>query len=197
MILIQAYVTQGKPHMRLGNKGMVYLSPEFLDIYKATVEEAKKSGMQVIMYDDYAFPTGTVAGQFYQKFPQLMASRLDKVEADRKGKGTMMITFPEGTVLGAVLMNQGDKSLKDVSDQVQGKMLNIPVAEGDWKLMGFYLNHEEVLKIRNPGIINYIEKESVEKFLTISYDKFYDAVGEYFGTVIPMSFYDEPSLALA
>jgi hypothetical protein len=150
--------------------------------------------MQVIMYDDYAFPTGTVAGQFYQKFPQLMASRLDKVEADRKGKGTLMITFPEGTVLGAVLMNQGDKSLKDVSDQIQGKMLSIPVAQGDWKLMGFYLNHEAVLKIRNPGIINYIEMESVEKFLTISYDKFYDAVGEYFGTVIPMSFYDEPSL---
>jgi hypothetical protein len=192
--LDSAYVKQGKPHMRLGNEGMVYLSKEFLDIYKATVEEAKKSGMQIILYDDYAFPTGTVAGQFYQKFPQLMASRLDKVEADRKGKGNMMITFPEGTVLGAVLMNQGDKSLKDVSDQVQGKILNIPVDEGDWKLMGFYLNHKEVLKIRNPGIINYIEKESVEKFLTISYDKFYDAVGEYFGTVIPMSFYDEPSL---
>ncbi len=89
----------------------------------------RSSGMQVILYDDYAFPTGTVAGQFYQKFPQLMASRLDKVEADRKGKGTLMITFPEGTVLGAVLMNQGDKSLKDVSDQIQGKMLSIPVAK--------------------------------------------------------------------
>ncbi len=188
------YITQANPHLSLGDKGLVYLSPEFLNVYKATVEEAKKSGMQIIMYDDYAFPTGTVAGQFYQKFPQWMASRLDKVEADRKGKGTMMITFPEGTVLGAVLMNQGDKSLTDVSDQVQGRILNLPVAEGDWKLMGFYLNHEEVLKIRNPGIINYIEKESVEKFLTISYDKFYDAVGEYFGTVIPMSFYDEPSL---
>ncbi len=192
--LDSAYVKQGEPHMRLGNKGMVYLSKEFLDVYKATVEEAKKAGMQVILYDDYAFPTGTVAGQFYQKFPQLMASRLDKVEADRKGKGTLVITFPGGTVLGAVLMNQGDKSIKDVSDQIQGKILSVPVADGDWKLMGFYLNHEAVLKIRNPGIINYIEKESVQKFLTISYDKFYDAVGGYFGNVIPMSFYDEPSL---
>jgi hypothetical protein len=192
--LDSAYVKQGEPHMRLGNKGMVYLSKEFLDVYKATVEEAKKAGMQVILYDDYAFPTGTVAGQFYQKFPQLMASRLDKVEADRKGKGALEISFPEGTVLGAALMNKEDKSLKDVSDQVKGKKLNVLVAEGDWKLMGFYLNHEAVLKIRNPGIINYIEKESVQKFLTISYDKFFDAVGNYFGNVIPMSFYDEPSM---
>jgi hypothetical protein len=192
--LDSVYVNQGEPHMKLGNKGMVYLSDEFLAVYKAAVEEAKKEGMQVILYDDYAFPTGTVAGQFYQKFPQLMASRLDKVEANKKGKGTLMITFPEGTILGAVLMNQADKSLKDVSDQVKGKVLSISVDEGDWKLMGFYLNHEAVLKIRNPGIINYIEKKSVQKFLTISYDKFYNSVGEYFGNVIPMSFYDEPSL---
>jgi hypothetical protein len=192
--LDSAYVIQGRPHLQLGNKGMVYLSDEFLAVYKAAVEEAKKEGMQVILYDDYVFPTGTVAGQFYQKFPQLMAKRLDKVEANKKGKGTLMISFPEGTVLGAVLMNQVDKSLKDVSDQVKGKSLSIAVAEGDWKLMGFYLNNEAVLKIRNPGIINYIEKESVQKFLSISYDKFYNSVGEYFGNVIPMSFYDEPSL---
>jgi hypothetical protein len=192
--LDKGYITQANPHLSLGDKGLVYLSPEFLNVYKATVEEAKKSGMQVIMYDDYAFPTGTVAGQFYQKFPQLMASRLDKVESNKKGKGTIMISFPEGTILGAVLMNQGDRSLKDVSDQIQGKILSIPVTDGDWKLMGFYLNHEAVLKIRNPGIINYIEMESVQKFLTISYDKFYDAVGGYFGNVIPMSFYDEPSM---
>jgi hypothetical protein len=150
--------------------------------------------MQVILYDDYAFPTGTVAGQFYRKFPQLMASRLDKVESDKKGKGTMTISFPEGTILGAVLMNRSNHDLKDVSDQIRGKVLSVAVTDGDWKLMGFYLNHEAVLKIRNPGIINYIEKESVQKFLTISYDKFYDAVGDYFGNVIPMSFYDEPSL---
>lgn len=192
--LDSGYVIQGKPHMKLGNKGIIYLGDEFLGIYKAAVEEAKKEGIQVILYDDYAFPTGTVAGQFYQKFPQLMASRLDKVEANKKGKGNMMISFPEGTILGAVLMNQRDKSLKDVSDLIKGKMVSIPVEDGDWKLMGFYLNHEAVLKIRNPGIINYIERESVQKFLTISYDKFYNSVGEYFGNVIPMSFYDEPSL---
>lgn len=192
--LDSAYVKQGKPHMKLGNEGMVYLSKEFLSVYKVAVEEAKKAEMQVIMYDDYAFPTGTVAGQFYQKFPELMASRLDKVEANKKGKGAISITFPAGTIMGAVLMNQADKSLKDVSDQIKEKILSIQVSEGDWKLMGFYLNHEEVLKIRNPGIINYIEKESVSKFLTLSYDKFNDEVGEYFGNVIPMSFYDEPSL---
>jgi hypothetical protein len=192
--LDKGYVAQANPHLSLGYKGLVYLSPEFLNIYKAAVEEAQRLGMQVILYDDYAFPTGTVAGQFYQTFPALMASRLDKVEMNSKTKGTLVIRFPKGTILGAALVNMADKSVKDISDQIKERKVSIPVAEGDWKLMGFYLNHEAVLKIRNPGIINYIEKESVEKFLSISYERFYKAVGQYFGSVIPMSFYDEPSL---
>jgi hypothetical protein len=192
--LDKGYVTQANPHLGLGNKGLVYLSPEFLTIYKAAVEEAQKQGMQVILYDDYAFPTGTVAGQFYQTFPALMASRLDKVEANSKTKGNMVIRFPGGTILGAALVNMADKSVTDISDQIKERKVSVHVVEGDWKLMGFYLNHEAVLKIRNPGIINYIEKKSVEKFLSISYERFYKSVGQYFGNVIPMSFYDEPSL---
>jgi hypothetical protein len=192
--LDQEYVAQGKSHLKLGNEGLVYLSAEFLNIYKAAVEEARKLDMQVILYDDYDFPTGTVAGQFYQKFPALMASRLDKVEVDSKGKGNMKIEFPEGTILGAVLINRTDNTLTDLSDKIRENKVGINVANGDWKLMGFYLNHQAVLKIRNPGIINYVEMESVKKFLSISYEKFYEKVGGYFGTVIPMSFYDEPSL---
>jgi len=188
------YIAQGKSHMKLGDEGIVYLGPEFFRIYKAAVEEAQKLGIQVIMYDDYEFPTGTVAGQFYQKYPELMASRLDKVEVNTKAGGTIDIKFPGGTILGAVLMNMEDRSLTDISDKIMERKVSVSVVKGDWKLMGFYLNHEAVLKIRNPGIINYIEKESVEKFLSVSYEKFYKAVGEYFGTVIPMSFYDEPSL---
>jgi hypothetical protein len=192
--LDKEFVAQAEPHLKLGHEGLVYLSPEFLSIYKAAVQEAQKLGMQVIMYDDYAYPTGTVAGQFYQKFPQLMASRLDKLEANSKTKGHMELSFPAGTILGAVLMNMRDLSVTDISNQIRDRKVNIIVPQGDWKLMGFYLDHQTVLKIRNPGIMNYIEKESVEKFLTISYEKFYQSVGDYFGTVIPMSFYDEPSM---
>ncbi len=192
--LDQTYVKQSEPHLKLGDKGLVYLSPEFLAIYKATVEEAARLNMQVILYDDYAFPTGTVAGQFYRQFPSLMASRLDKVEANSTSACSLALSFPEGTILGAALMNMADRSVTDVSDQVKDRAIRIMVGAGTWKLMGFYLNHEAVLKIRNPGIMNYLEKDAVAKFLSISYDKFYQTVGNYFGTVIPMSFYDEPSL---
>ena len=99
------YVEQGKPFMRLGYKGIEYLSEEFIEVYRAYLDEAEKLGMRVILYDDYYFPTGQVAGQFFKQFPEYMASRLDKVEKDHQGEGTIKLKVPEGTYLGAVLWN--------------------------------------------------------------------------------------------
>ena len=44
------------------NQGVVFLSDEYFRFYKLALEEAKKQGLEMILYDDYAFPTGTVAG---------------------------------------------------------------------------------------------------------------------------------------
>lgn len=192
--LPEAYVEQGKPFMRLGKEGMVYLDEDFIRVYRAYLDEAEQLGMRVILYDDYHFPTGQVAGQFYQQFPESMAARLDKVEAHHRGEGTIRLEVPGGTYLGAALLELGSGETRDVSDRFANGKVSCPVELGNWKLMAFYLNHDAVLQIRNPGIMNYIEKEAMAKFLSISYDRFYGGFGEYFGNVIPMSFYDEPSL---
>lgn len=188
------YVEQGGSFMHLMDSGIVYLSDEFIQVYRAYLDEAEKLGMRVILYDDYHFPTGQVAGQFYQNFPEDMADRLDKVEMDHDGAGTLRLEVPEGTFLGAALWDRNGSIIEDISKNFEDGRIELLVGEGSWKLMAFYLNHEAVNEIRNPGIMNYLEKEAVENFLSISYNKFYKGFGEYFGSVIPMSFYDEPSL---
>ncbi len=192
--LPESYVEQGRSFMRLGRQGIIYLDSTFIKLYRAILEEAEKLGMKVILYDDYHFPTGQVAGQFFQQFPEFMAARLDKVEKDQQGEGVITLEVPEGTYLGTALVNLESLETTDVSERFNDGKVTCPVQEGVWKLMAFYLDHNAVLKIRNPGIMNYIEEEAVKKFLSISYDKFYQGFGEYFGNVIPMSFYDEPSL---
>ena len=188
------YVEQANPFMSFGYKGIEYLDEDFIKVYRAYLDEAKKLDMQLILYDDYHFPTGQVAGQFFKQFPEYMASRLDKVERDWQGKGTLKVKVPEGTYLGAALWDRSNNSVEDVSDSYKEGVISAKVGEGDWKLMAFYLNRQAALETRNPGIMNFIEKAAVSKFLTISYDKFYEGFGEYFGNVIPMTFYDEPSM---
>jgi hypothetical protein len=188
------YVKQAGDFMKFGQEGMVYLDNDHIRVYRSFLDEAKRLGMRVILYDDYHFPTGQVAGKFYQQFPELAADRLDKVETDFTGSGTINLNVPEGTFLGATLWNSETNEIKDIGEHYKDEKVVCNVADGKWKLMAFYLNHNAVREIRNPGIMNYLEKEATEKFISISYEKFYKGFGEYFGNVIPMSFYDEPSL---
>src|ERR1017187_2558952 len=51
-------------------QGVTFLSDEYFKLYKVAMEEARKLGLEVILYDDYAFPTGTVGGQMASQFPQ-------------------------------------------------------------------------------------------------------------------------------
>src|SRR5215472_21298 len=58
-------------------QGVPFLSDEYFRYYRLALEEAKKQGLEMILYDDYAFPTGTVGGQMLAKFPQYMAKSLN------------------------------------------------------------------------------------------------------------------------
>jgi hypothetical protein len=50
-------------------QGVPFLSDEYSCFYKIAIEEAKKQGLEMILYDDYAFPTGAVGGQMLAKYP--------------------------------------------------------------------------------------------------------------------------------
>ena len=54
--------------------------------------------------------------------------------------------------------------------------------------MVFYLNTDAVLKIRNPGYVDYLDEHAMDTFLSMSYEKFYAHLKEYFGSVIKMAF---------
>ena len=189
------YVKQGTAHLQFSENGLEYLSDQFFQVYGAAVEEAKKQGLSFVLYDDYAYPTGTVGGQIYSKYPQYMAKRLDMVELDGVGPSKLSLAVPQGTYVGAVLMNRDTFERRDVSDRkVPGGGVDVELPPGKWKLMGFYLNHEAVLKIRNPGLVDYLDEDAMKTFMSLTYDQFYSHLKPYFGNVITMSFFDEPTL---
>jgi hypothetical protein len=60
--------------------------------------------------------------------------------------------------------------------------------------MVFYLNVDAILKIRNPGLVDYLDEEAMNVFLSLTRNKFYAHLKEYFGNIIKMSFFDEPTM---
>ncbi len=190
-----AYIRQSAPHFRFYDHAIEYLSDDFFRFYRLAVEEAKRNGMSVIFYDDYEYPTGTVGGQLYTKYPQHMAKRLDMVEKDVTGPAAVQLAVPKGIYVGAVLMNRRTHERIDVTGKKTAEgSVACDAPSGDWKLMVFYLNTEAVMKIRNPGLVDYLDSDAMDTFLAMSYDKFYAHLKDHWGSTINMTFYDEPTL---
>jgi hypothetical protein len=124
-----------------------------------------------------------------------MAKRLDMVEKDFTGPSKVRLAVPPGIYAGATLVNRRTHERRDVSAgrRADGSV-ECEAPEGDWKLMAFYLNREAVLKIRNPGLVDYLDEEAMKVFVSMNYDQFYVRLKPYFGTTITMSFFDEPTL---
>lgn len=64
-------------HPRLGLLGnVVYLSDEYFHFVKVAVKEAEKLGMEVVLYDEAMYPSGSCHGQVVKSDPTLAAKGL-------------------------------------------------------------------------------------------------------------------------
>ena len=67
------------------------------------------------------------------------------------------------------MMNRDTHERTDVSGQkTVDKRIECEVPKGNWKLMVFYLNTRAVLKIRNPGLVDYLDEDAMNVFLSLS-----------------------------
>ncbi|MEN6334956.1 MAG: glycosyl hydrolase, partial [Phycisphaerales bacterium] len=173
---------------------VTYLNDEFFRLYKVAIEEGLKNNLPMdVLYDELQFPTGMAGGLFYAKYPDDVEKSLEKVEKDVAGPADAELTIPiaNGIYLGSVLMNLDTFECVDVSGQVRrdGLAVKCPVPAGNWKAMAFYLD-----PARRRGICDYLDPKAVDELIEVMYDQYYDHLKEYFGKVIKMSFYDEPSM---
>ena len=170
------------------NQGVVFLSDEYFRFYKMALEEATKQGLEVILYDDYAFPSGTVAGQLYSKYPQYVAKNLDMTEKDIAGPARAELAIPTGIYIGAVMMNRDTFDLVDVSGRATAGRLVCQVPKGNWKVMAFFLTEGKA------RVVDYLDETAMSAFISMTYQKYQDNLGSYFGNLITQTFYDEPSM---
>ena len=173
---------------------VVYLSEEYFRLYKLAIERGLKNNLPLdVLYDEQQFPTGMAGGQFAARYPDLVAKSLEKVEKDISGPAQVALATPiaNGIYIGAVMMNLDTLERIDISDRrVAGKSeINCRVPSGNWKVMLFYLD-----PALRRGLCDYLDSKAVDKLIEIMYQAYYDHLKEYFGSVIKMSFYDEPAL---
>jgi hypothetical protein len=182
------------------DQGVPYLSEEYFRLYRAAIEEGEKDHLPAsTIYDEWAYPAGIVDGQFYSQHPDLAEKSLELVDKNLAGPGPIELAVPgkADDFVGAVLMNLETYERRDVSDHwTKDGVVRCDLPAGRWKLMAFYLNGKFRPASQKGGSVNYLDREAVKTYLAMSYQKYYDHLKDYFGTVIKRTFYDEPSMHL-
>lgn len=168
-----------------------YLSEEYFARYGDILETCRAMGMEVIFYDDIGFPSGSAGGQMRELYPDHVQCRLDILEKDVTGPEAWSHALPQGDHMAAVAMNTKTFQRRAMPLSADGKSVTWHVPQGTWKLMLFTCVRDKGNKV------DYLCPESIDKFFSLTYEKYYERFAEHFGSTIKLTFFDDVGLRKA
>lgn len=164
-----------------------YLSEEYFNRYADILSISEKQDMEVILYDDIDFPSGSAGGRLQKEYPQYTRKELNKDEFLIQGKQLFKKQAPDTTSLLLAVSAMNTKSLEvvDLKPYMKSKNLEWNVPQGEWRIMFFSC------KYNTADAVDYMQPEAVSKVLEMTYDQYGKRFGKYFGNVITKTFYDD------
>ena len=176
-----------------------YLTDTYFEVYLLCIEEAKKLGLTIWLYDEYGFPSGTAGdingdgvGRFKQKYPEHTYKRLDKIEYKPEPGAVFEKYLPQEQLMAAVAMDTVTLERIDLNNSISaGKLKWQTPGSGHWKVMLFTCVDS------GNSIVDYMSREAVELYIGMTHDEYYKRFSEYFGNTVVGTFFDEPTLYYA
>lgn len=164
-------------HPRVGlPRALGWMSDALLDFYEIAIDEAQRRGMQVILYDEGMYPSGSSAGQVVAENPAYQTRCLEA----RPLAAAQEPVLQPGETLVAVVSRRSGQRLAIIDRKMNACIRGLHYIDGgpaeDEPLAGDLLN-----------------PDAVACFIRLVYDRFYRRFGHHFGTRIPAIFTDEPS----
>ncbi|MBO4507321.1 MAG: hypothetical protein J5747_01635 [Spirochaetaceae bacterium] len=160
-------------HPRMGlPKTIPYLSERYFHFVRFAVELAARNDMQVILYDEAMYPSGSCHGKVVAENAAFASQGLAMVadnahNARQSGSSETLIATCDG--YDFVLMPTG------------GTIRGVHYGEDDGELDA-------------PPSADLLNPEAVKSFIRNTHEVYYSHLKEYFGTVIKAFFTDEPAI---
>lgn len=188
-------VTAGPQHPTgLPCPGMTpsFLSEEYFARYVDMLEISKKQGIEIILYDDVDFPSGSAGGRLLKEYPQYTRKFMVKDEFTERGNKRIVkeYVFNETTEMMVVsAMDISTLEVIDLSSFYDGKILDWNAPEGEWKIMFFGSDYS--LGGVHGHLVDYMQPEAVSTVMEMTYGKYDKRFSSYFGNVITKTFFDD------
>ncbi|HET9222164.1 MAG TPA: glycosyl hydrolase, partial [Roseiflexaceae bacterium] len=190
-----------------------YLTDEFFRLMCMAVEEAARLGMQVVLYDEGSYPSGSAQGRVVAENPDFAARCLIALHTTIRGPARGYWHPNPGRALGdeLVCVVQGREIAPNVLDPGSLACLEIQAPElvrydlpaGDWRLVALWnvrsggtirgvFAEEEDHHASAPPAGDILNPEAVACFLRHTHDQYYARLQEHFGRTVVAMFTDEP-----
>ena len=88
--------------------------------------------------------------------------------------------------MGAVAMNMETFERIDLTECVDNEgLLTWQAPKGKWKLLSFFLEYNVDSRL------DYMDKEAVDHFISMTYDQYSARFNEFFGKIVKRTFFDD------
>lgn len=141
--------------------------------------------MQVILYDDVDFPSGSAGNRMKKLYPNDMLKYLEKTDTLMAGSSVLNLRLRDDPVMAVVAMNVKTSERLNLLAFETDKKLKWNTPEGDWRVMVFYCAKT------NHNLVDYMSPSAVAKYLPLTYGAYEKHFKSYFGTTIRQIFYDD------
>lgn len=190
-------VVESRPHPD-------YLGPRWWRDLRVIMDEARRLGMQVWLFDDQSYPSGWSAGLVRQAHPEFLKVYLAERHVDAVGplQGSSFLIQPwlgTGEALLRVIAARRagrdedleEDTLLDLTERVSEGILYWDVPEGTWRVFIFFTTREGG-EPHTRDYLNPLEAAPVRAYLDLVYEEHYRQLGGEFGKTIAGFFTDEP-----
>ena len=168
------------------------------------VNEAKRIGMSLWLYDECGYPSGSAGGITLRDHPEYEARGLNVVDAPVVD-GALSLDLPPGDLFRAVAVPVKDgvaspEGAVDIAASVQGNTLAWDAPEGDWHVFLFTESklyegtHAALSLARKFPYINLLPPEPTARFIEVTHAEYTRRLGNDLGHYFVATFTDEPSL---
>ncbi len=164
-------------HPRVGlPRDLAWMSAKLLHFYRVAIDEARRRGMRVVLYDEGVYPSGSAAGQVVAENPAHAC------------RGLAMRELAPGT---EPVLEQ-DENLVAVVNRVGGGRIAVVDRPVRTHIRGAHYVGDGPAEDRPPAA-DLLNPAAVEAFIRLSYGRFQENFADAFGETICAIFTDEPS----
>jgi hypothetical protein len=195
------------PHPRFGMDRRLYLEEPFWKAMDATVDEARKAGSSIWLYDEYNWPSGSAGGRVTDGHPEYYPRGMDYAFVECEGPRDFTIDKPEASEkvmeqfekIVAAFIAPADGSIpRQPWGRIDssGESITGPVPQGRHRVLVFFQclgRNPSPLDDGSNSFIDYLRPEPTRRFIELTHEQYAKRYSGFFGKEIPAIFYDEPS----